>query len=433
MGKLGIGTMNRLLVAIFAAATLGGAAHAQDPDGVFTRFQAARAAAEAAIKADDLALAEQKLTEALALNPLYPPTLARLVTVQAARGEIDAGVESAARYAATGLLLDMDRNPERTKLKASPAYAAVGARLAENAKLKGALAWSLPIDGATPLEGVAYDPAGKRLFLSLVGGRSVLVGDRVSGFKALTGSDVGGVFGMAYDAKARVLWAAEASGPGIPRSEATAAATAVLKLDARTGKVLGRWPAPVDGVKHQIGDVFLGADGTLFASDSVGGAIYRLRPGGAALDVLVAPGRFGSPQGFAATPDGKGLLLADYTMGLARIDPVTGEVDAVALPPDTVLHLMDGVSRRGDTLYTTQNSTAPTRVLKIRVSPDGRRATEVDALISGMDDVADMALGAVVGDELVLVADSGWAGFDGDGKSVRDTGRPVLAGISLKP
>jgi len=68
---------------------------------------------------------------------------------------------------------------------------------------------------------------------------------------------------------------------------------ALVALDRRTGRVLRRFELPRDGARHVLGDMTIGPDGAVYVTDSVAGGVYRLRPGGAALDTLAPEHRGG--------------------------------------------------------------------------------------------------------------------------------------------
>lgn len=398
------------------------------PEGRLAQYQRLRAEAGAAIKAGDLAGAEARLEAALALYPASPGTLLRLARVEGAAGKPDEAIARLRTYAELGLAGDLAEDPALKPLTLLPAFAPVAARLAANAAPKGA-----PFEVIQPgkagdlLEGVVATDDG--WLISSVTTRTIVQAAADGALHPFfqPDADTGGLFGMAADRRGRALWVAESSGPGIPGATG-ARRTGLLKLSLTDGRVLARYPAPDDGKPHQLGDVTVAPDGTVYASDSVGAVVYRLKPGGAALEGFVTSAEMASPQGMVACPGGGALVVADYATGLHRIDLKTG-ADTLVGGADTVaLAGTDGLSplpRKGGgvSLLATQNGVAPQRVLALRLSRDCGTLTGAEVLASGGTDLDDLSLGAAGGSGVVVIGSSGWAGYDGEGRPTAPTPR----------
>ena len=280
-------------------------------------------------------------------------------------------------------------------------------------------------------EGVAITPRGDVL-VSGVEGRTVLRWTRRGVTPWLRGKTLGGLFGMAADPRHNRLWISETDGDDVPGGSGPGV-TGVLEARLSDGVVLAHHPAPQDSKRHWIGDLVLAADGSVFASDSLHGQLYRLKPGGKALEVIAETG-LKSPQGLVMDRDGHGLILGDYPTGLHHVDLATGEVGPAMAAGGAELRGLDALKRHGRDLIATQNGTKTQRVLRLRLSADERGIEAVDILAKGPNLLEDVSLGAVDGDRFVFVARSGWAGFDDKGKpngSVRQP--PVVAEVPLPP
>ena len=280
-------------------------------------------------------------------------------------------------------------------------------------------------------EGVAIAPRGDVL-VSGVQGRTVLRWTPRGVTPWLKGQAAGGLFGMAADARRDRLWISKTDGDDVPGGSGPGV-TGVLEARLSDGIVLAHHAAPQDAKRHWIGDLVLAADGTVFASDSLNGQLYRLKPGGKALEVVSETG-LKSPQGLVMDPDGKSLILGDYSTGLHRVDLTTGEVGPAMPAGGAELRGLDALKRHGRDLIATQNGTKTQRVLRLRLSADERSIEAVDVLAKGPELLEDVSLGAVDHDRFVFVARSGWAGFDDKG---RPNGKvplpPVLAAVPLPP
>ena len=163
--------------------------------------------------------------------------------------------------------------------------------------------------------------------------------------------------------------------------------------------------APQDSLEHWFGDLTIAPDGVVIVSDSRAPGLYRILNGYLMPWLTGEP--FVSPQGLAWL-DGS-LYVADYSVGLFRINPKAGTIRWMETPPGTVLMGIDGLEAGGGYLWGIQNGTNPTRVVRIRVSGD--RVREVKAFDVGHPDHSDPTLGVVRNDTLFYVANSQWPLF----------------------
>lgn len=398
------------------------------PEGRLAQYQRLRAEAGAAIRAGDLAGAEARLEAALALYPASPGSLLRLARVESAAGKPDEAIAHLAAYADLGMAGDLSGDPALEPLTALPAFAPVAVQLAANAAPKGEPSEVIQPGVAGDIwEGVVAVDDG--WLISSVTARAIV---RATGDGALTpffrpDAGTAGLFGMAVDTRGKVLWVAESGGPGIPGTTG-ARRTGLLKLSLKDGRVLARYPAPDDGKPHQLGDVTLAPDGTVYASDSLGAVIYRLKRDGVALEAFVTSTEMASPQGMVVCPGGGAMVVADYTTGLHRIDLKTGAESLVGGTDTVALAGTDGLSRLprkggGVSLLATQNGVAPQRLLALRLSRDCRTLLADEVLASGGTDLDDLSLGAAADHGVVVIGSSGWAGYDGEGRPTTPTPR----------
>lgn len=237
-----------------------------------------------------------------------------------------------------------------------------------------------------------------------------------------------GVFGIVADRARGDLWAA--SSGGAYGGDATAA-PALIRFNLRTGRVKQVFAAPA-GAKS-LGDIALGPDGSVFVSDSGGGAVLRLRPGATALEQIAALGAEGSPQGLAVSPDGRTLVFAGYGTGLHRVDLASGAYARIATLQGMELRGIDGVTRDSDDLVVVQNGVAPPRVLRLELNADWSAIERLDIL--ARDGGMQEPTGGVVRDGVfVFVSRSQWTDFGSDGKPKSLTPAPaVISRLPVMP
>jgi hypothetical protein len=274
-------------------------------------------------------------------------------------------------------------------------------------------------------EGVASTRDG-RVLVSGVAGRTIVEveRDRVRPWlRPGWFAPIGGLFGMAADPRRNRLWVTEAFGSVAP-GQTGPVRSGLLEVELGSGRVLARHRLPPDGRARSLGDVTVTADGSVYASDSTSGGIFRLAHGAGALALFAQTG-LKSPQGLVPSRDGRALLLLDYASGLYHLD--LGTRDANRLDGEGAgLRGLDALLRSGTDLIATSNGRSPNRVLRLRLSPDERAVRAVDILAEDPT-LDDLSLGCMIRGRLVFVAHSQWSAV---GKGGAMEVRPAAATLS---
>lgn len=258
------------------------------------------------------------------------------------------------------------------------------------------VAFTIPEKGLIP-EGLAYDAASGRFFVSSVRRRAIWVVDPAGRSQRFTSELPSGVFGMVVDRKRGVLWATT-----------TALAekkSALLQIDLLGGRVLET--IRVEGA-HHFGDVALTSGGDVLVSDGASPVIFILR--GHVLEPFIT-GPFVSLQGLAAA--GNVLYVADYSKGLYAADLRTRDVHLMRVPREVSLLGVDGLYLSGPrTLVATQNGTNPNRIVRIHLTPDALNVAAVETLLANVAELGDPTLGVVAKGAFYVNAAGQWDLFD---------------------
>lgn len=421
-------TARAILTALVAVALMA----ADAPETRLEHYQRLRREGVAAAQAGDLPRAEAALAAALRLYPDVPGSYIRLARVQVAAGKTNAALASVKAYAGMGLTLDVASDPVLRLLLDIPEFAPVAALLKSNAEPGRETSQLARLEPAGAVfEGVVrYEDS---FLVSSVAARTLF---RVSDQGAIEtflapDDETGGLFGMAIDRPHDSLWIAEAREAGLPGSTGPAR-TGLLRISLSRRAVVARYSLPDDRVRRRLGDVVLAEDGTVYASDSVGAAIFRLKPGATTPELVIQSRAMASPQGLAICADGKSLVVADYSTGLHRVDLVTGE-EALVSGPSLGLAGSDGVLRidhshePGATgrasrhpapmdLVVTQNGVTPERLLHLRLTRDCRAVLDASVLTQGRPGHRDLTLATQSADRIVFIGSSGWADYGDEGR-----------------
>lgn len=389
---------------------------AEGPDLV--RFRQLRAEGVAAANAADLTTAALRLAEARAILPAHPGMILMQAQVAEAQGDGAGALGHLDAYARLGLTLSAAGQAGFPTALAAPDAVRVTEALSRNARPVGRTEPRAARSDFLLLEGVAAMPGADNLLVSSIREHTIYRVDSEGAFHPyLPGDQALGVYGLAIDATSDRLWAAAAgSEEAVGADSDQRGRTELMEIELSSGRVVARH-APPPAAERNFGDVAVGPEGTVAVSDSIHGEVFLLRPGATALQALVPAGVLGSPQGMVFSPDGRTLLVADYSTGLHRIDLTTETLDGVAAPVDTTLIGVDGLALTPDgSVWAVQNGGAPNRVLRLSLSPDWRTITAVSVAAANLDDMNQPSGIAATIDGLVLIQQSQWSrvGAEGD-------------------
>jgi len=403
------------LVAVFLQASIGGA---QRADSTYhDHLAAARASAPA--------VAREHLLRALALLHGHPDVFYLLAQNATAMGQPDAAVGYLRTIAAMGLVYYADRDSLLAPLRARADFSAVMAAMHANEKPLGHATTVWTFDDPDLLtEDVAFDLPGQTYYVSSIHRRKIIA--LKPGSTAVTFATTPlAPMALVVDTKRRTLWVSTA---GMAQAEghqpADTARTSVLRYDLTTRQLTGRYDLPVDGAQHVLGDMTLDTAGNAIVSDGAGGGVYLADRRTQTLSTLVPPGTFQSPQNPAVAPDGR-ILVADYAMGVATIDPATHAVSWIAHPDTVAMNGIDGMYLVGHVLYGIQNGTSPERVTRFVLDPTLRRVVDWSVVERATPGFGDPTHGVVVGDQFYFIANSGWDRFADDGHITNPKGTPA--------
>jgi sugar lactone lactonase YvrE len=279
-------------------------------------------------------------------------------------------------------------------------------------------------------EGIAYDAAGRRVFLGSVAQHKIMAVDRRGRARDFSpkGAALDAVLGLAVDARRQRLCAVSTN--AFEDSVKQQRRNAVVCFQLRTGRVLSRHDAPE---ANQLNDLAIAADGTVYATDSGGSSLFRIGPGEKAMSRVGAAGGLRGANGVAMAPDGR--LYVALSTGVALVDTQTGEPMRLPQPDDTVTGGIDGLVWHEGGLVGVQNVSNPGRVIRIALDESGRRITGHTVLQSHHHPAFDEpTTGAVVGDALFVIANSQVGRYQADGtlKDADTLQAPVVMAVPLR-
>lgn len=353
-----------------------------------------------------------------------PDGLLEVARAEAQLGHHERAVELLREYAGTGQASDIVKTlKDFSPLWARPDFKSMLERMQSNLAPVSHSTLAFDVRDARLLpEDIDYDPGSRRFFLSSVLEHKLVTVDaeqRAADFARAP--DDWPVLAIKVDAARRLVWATEAALDGFTQvSKADWGRSAVLCYDLRRGTLLRRIEGPRPSA---LGDMALDWNGHPVISDGVGGGVYLEQSGGLK---RIDKGDFLSPQTAACTPDGKHVLVADYTRGVGRLEAGTGEVRWLAMEGKYALEGIDGMYLAGNKLIAVQNGILPQRVAVFELGPD--LGSVVSARVMEGAAALDPTHGVMVGDAFYYIAHSGWAALDDAGNVKQGA---VLTGVRI--
>jgi hypothetical protein len=267
-------------------------------------------------------------------------------------------------------------------------------------------------------EGVDRDPRTGDFYVASVRHRTIVRVSRDGTEHELWPRDdphFGAMLGVRVDPRRPVVWATTS---GIPQMEGSvpgdSAIAALLRIDARTGRILRRWDLPVAPRGHVLGDLAVGPRGDVYLTDSYHPVLYRLRPGADTLERITHP-LFRSLQGMAPTADNRFVYVASYPSGLLRVRLADGDVRRLGAAASTDTRGCDGIVLHRGAIVAVQNGATPARILRYVLNAAGDSIVATQLIDQNPVLAPEPTIGTMMGDRFVYVANSQWEEYDDAG------------------
>jgi hypothetical protein len=280
-------------------------------------------------------------------------------------------------------------------------------------------------------EGIAYDPKQDRFFIGSVAQKKIISANRKGEVKDFSrpGDNLDCVLGLFIDVAHEQLYVVSTN--GFLDEAQKQRRNAVVRYDLKNGLLVGRYDAPD---ANQLNDLTIAADGTIYATDSASGTLFRKTPADKTLTPFGAKGALPGANGITLGADGK--LYVAISTGIARIDLSTGAPTRLSQPDIVVTGGCDGLYWHGGDLVGIQNVTNPGRVIRIVLADQGTRISGSTVLQSHHHPVsAEPTTGAIAADALYVIANSYVGHFQPNG-SIKDPGQlkpTAIIAVPLKP
>jgi len=383
----------------------------------FEASQKARAEGLAAFRAGNHTVALVKMEEALSHRPGNTLILGYTAYLAAETGDLTRAQEAANLYAAAGQAPGGGIQRKLTEKLDAGIWADLKEKFDTNIAPKGdALVHATVSADVKLVEGITVAPDGRTFVSSVVSGGIYSVnGNGNTLLVSASTHKMGSFFGIAFDTSHNSLFAAYARVEQTPDTVAGEGTTGVAEFDAATGVLLHNWVLNGSTDEHQIADLLITHDHSVYASDATGRAVYRIDDT-KLMKAFDLPASM-SPQGLAEL-DGE-LYLADYGRGIWHLNTATGAATLLGRQAETNLVGFDGLTARGGRLIAIQNGSNPHKIVALTLSADRKSVTKLTVLAQSLPGFDEPTLGVSTASGYYFVAGSQWPKF-GKGGELKD-------------
>ncbi|WP_265529976.1 SMP-30/gluconolactonase/LRE family protein [Sphingomicrobium marinum] len=268
-------------------------------------------------------------------------------------------------------------------------------------------------------ESIAYDVSTSRYFSMSIADSTLITSQDAAEWHEVALAGGGRPMGLAIDASRRLLWVTMGR-----MGEEADAFVGLVAVDIDTLAEARRIPAAATS----LNDVTVAADGSVFASDSLGGGIYRFATGAETVERLDEELTFRSPQGIALHPSGRYAYISDYSYGLALFALESRLAYRIDGPENLMLDGVDGLFLHEEHgLIAIQNGVSPHRIMAFTLSTDGTRITRATTLERAHGEWGEPTTGQLVNGALLYISNPQWDRFDENGLLQGDA--PLQANI----
>jgi sugar lactone lactonase YvrE len=389
---------------LILAVSLGTAAVHARAEGPVAESQKHLRAAGRAYRDGDLRGFVESLETAYTLNPASLSTRYNLACGYARTGQPEKAFGILGALVDEGVDFGMADDPDLDALRADRRFAEMVAELAANTETVIGSEAYFTFDqlGLIP-EGIAADTASGRLFFSSMRTGEIYVVDRdkrVSKFATVDAQGRLSAIGLAVDSRQGLLWAAGSAFDLAENFDIQAADfSGLFAFNLDNGQLEREYR--IEGSDFGFNDVAIAPDGSIYVS---GGALHYLDP---ERDMLVPLDTgieiFGS-NGITTDASGETLFVASYPVGIAAVDPESGDARFLELPDGLTLYGVDGLYWYEGGLVAVQNGARPWRLIRLTVDADRSRVTGVDVIERG-NTAATPTTGAIVDEYIYYVGE----------------------------
>src|SRR5215467_14327852 len=270
---------------------------------------------------------------------------------------------------------------------------------------KAHIAFTVPAEDLFP-EGLAVDTSNGLFYMGSMHRNKIVkftLTGGVADFVKEDAHDLSPIGGVHVDPMDHTVWASTDAGVK-QRPE-------LLHFDER-GKLLERYRSPGE-MPYDLNDLVLRGEREIFTTDTEGHHVYRFDRIAHTFANMNLWRPVFYPNGITLSGDGNLLFVADM-LGVIRVDLRTNESADVDPGAHNTLSGIDGLYWYKGELLGVQYGTGEYRIMRWKMSPDGRKATASETLEYCTNLVSDPTTGAILEGNFYFIANTGIYNLESD-------------------
>jgi hypothetical protein len=358
------------------------------------------------------------------MRPYNGQYMYQLVIAHALLNEKRQAYDLMLRMQRQGLAYDFTATDDTENIRGTEVFNYVNDLMKKAAQPEGEAeaVFTLPDNIRLP-EAFSWDESRQKFLIGTMAGGEVLAVGKDGQVEELLRADADNglwaVIDILADTQRNRLWVTSAALPGAARFDLIdKGRSALFEFRLDTLEPVQRYPVPVDGNAHILGNMVLAPNGDLFVADRVLPLVYSKPANEDKLKPVLVLKDMVSQRGIAMQPDGNLLYVADREMGIAVVDFAARQAGSLAAPENLNLAGIDGLYLKDNVLYLIQNGIRPQRVMRLQLDAGGKRIESVRPLAVAQPAFDFPSFGALVGNDIYYFASSQGTGKAGAEKPV---------------
>ncbi len=412
-----INILNRLLVACFlTAVSLSPAAQADTPGSLPDNVPGLLVLANKAYTDGDYVTYRNALESLHDKRPYNSEYMYQLVTAYALLDQKSNAYDLMLRMQKQGLSYDFSATDNTLNIRGTEVFDYVSDLMIAAGEPMGASepVFTLP-DNVLKPEAISWDESRQKFLVGTITTGSIFAVSKDGQVSELLSANsengLWAIFDILVDQAGNRLWVSSAAVPGFENFDLIdKGRSALFEFNLETLELIHRYPVPVDGQSHILGNMVLSSKGDIFIVDRALPLVYTKPAGEAKLKPLVILKQMVSMRGIAIQPDGRIMYVADREMGITVVDIQGGRAQLLALPETLNAGGIDGMYLDDNRLVIIQNGIRPQRLMRLQLDPSGTKVSGVRPLAVAQPEFDFPNFGTLQDEDIYYFANSHSAG-----------------------
>ncbi|MEP0938385.1 MAG: hypothetical protein ABJH57_11720 [Cyclobacteriaceae bacterium] len=362
----------------------------------------------------------------------YPPIIYNIGAGYALAGNAEKATEYLKTYLTINSQVDFAADTDFAAIKDSEAFSSAVKLAAELSERITASQHYKQIEDVRHIEAIGVDESTGAIYLGDVWARQVCRyedGKLSVLFDYAEQPELYSVMGIDVDEKNNKLWICSAA---LPQTQGYTAAlegtSSVFSYDLKTQSVQHHGTLTAS---NTFGDLIVSRSGKVYISDGSSNKVYTVDESGNLLVFADLSTKTLNLQGLTFDGPEKNIFVADYILGIFKLNLETRELTKVEFATDIPFKGIDGLYYHKNALFAIQNGTKPIRVTQLFLNKEETTVGNYAAFDQNTKYLNEPTQGFIYKRIMVYIANSPWADYNDQNEFV-GTSDLLLRKIMIK-